>query len=804
MVDSRMKIQIHSALLSGRAVLVTGAGFSRGAVDVHGDALPLGRELAEQIWPIAFGNEPFDESSSLGEIFRLANRKAGSLLKQHLDLVFTVDRNALPGRYVEWLQLPWHRIYTLNIDDLDRAIFETKQTIRPLNILSATNSTPGEVSRDELPVVHLNGRLVDFPNLTFDPPTYGERTSRHDAWYQEFVSDIVTRPTFFVGTVLEEPPFWHYLTQRGNKGSVNETRPKSWLVSKKLPAARRALLAEYNIDLVESYELDFYDELIGPNLLEFQDATKGLVKRGGSGSEDYILNIADEISKASHGNADFLLGREPVWGDVTKGYAAEFDWDQRLIEGLRGTSDGTWIVHGDPGSGKTTSLMRAAAVLAADGNIVHWVTRNTSKAPNQMAIDIADRNPDYVFIDNLERFSDSAVTFLNNLTRRLDGTVVVAGVRTGRMYGLSLEIALPHATYVKAPDLSDSDAIALVKQLEEGNRLGALQAMNAGDRVKTITHHAGRQLLVALVEATSGRRFHDKIADECSSLQGIELSIYGVVCCAQAADNQFLTKDDILLAINEANNEGVASISSLTNGRIIVDQNGQFRTRHHVIAESAIRYFRDQGSIRLWMEHLLFLFALRYDSNNMTRGRYGRLLIRFLGHDFLRANLGDSSSVQTLYGSLENVLKHEFHYWLQRGSFEINVGDLDKAETFLLQAKAMQNDDYMFETAWGYLCLKRALSAPTLPGSVPLAEEGMRILESVMSRRADRSPHTFHVYLIHGIRWLEKADLGPQERSRLRENIRVYATRAEMIYQTNSRIQSAVAEVRRKLLLIPT
>jgi hypothetical protein len=116
----------------------------------------------------------------------------------------------------------------------------------------------------------------------------------------------------------------------------------------------------------------------------------------------------------------------------------------------------------------------------------------------------------------------------------------------------------------------------------------------------------------------------------------------------------------------------------------------------------------------------------------------------------------------------------------------------------------MQEDDYMFETAWGYLRLRQALSAPTQASSVPLAEEGLQLLESVMSRVPDRSPHTFHVYLIHGTRWLEQANLGAQERRRLRDNIQLYASRGEMIHKTNSRIESAVAEVRRKLLLIPT
>jgi hypothetical protein len=116
----------------------------------------------------------------------------------------------------------------------------------------------------------------------------------------------------------------------------------------------------------------------------------------------------------------------------------------------------------------------------------------------------------------------------------------------------------------------------------------------------------------------------------------------------------------------------------------------------------------------------------------------------------------------------------------------------------------MQPDDFKLETAWGYLRLRQALLAPTQASSVPLAEEGLDLLESVMIRASDRSPHTFHVYLVQGVKWLEQARLGVQERRRLRDNLQLYANRAELTYKTNSRIASAVNDVRRKLLLIPT
>jgi hypothetical protein len=763
----------------------------------------LGRELAEQIWPIGFGSEAYDKSSALGEIYRLAMRTSGTLLKQHLDLVFTVDRETIPPRYCDWFSLPWYRIYTLNIDDLDQAVSETCALPRPLKIVSAMNSTPADISRSELGVVHLNGQLSDFPDLTFDPPTYGHRTSRHDAWYQQFIADIVTRPTFFIGTILEEPPFWHYLSQRGDKGGASEMRPRSWLLTKNIPASKRALLEEFNIEMIDAYESEFYENLIKDEMSRYRQVAAELADQVDAAGEGYIVDVQTATRQATKGSADFLLGQDPTWSDVRRGFAAEFDWDREFIEELRQSSDGCWVIHGDPGSGKTTSLMRAAAVLASEGNTVLWITRETAKTSVQMAEEMAKRNPDYVFVDNLQRFSESAAGFMNAIMRK-SGAVVVGGIRTGRLNGLSLQTALPQAAYKRMPDLSDRDAVALIGKLDAGNRLGALLSLSALDRVEQITKHAGRQLLVALIEATSGRRFHQKIADECTGLVGTELACYGVVCCAQAADDQYLSRDDVLLAVDAANNAGMSTLQKLIFANTLTDVDGKLRARHFVIAESAIKHFREQGSLRVWVEHLLFLFAVKYDPDHMSRGRYGRLLIRFLNHDFLRGLLGNSSSVKLVYGSIEETLKHEFHFWLQRGSFEIEVGDLDKAETFLLQAKARQQDDILFETAWGYLRIKQALENPVNPGSNKLAEESLALLESVMGRSSSRSPHTYHVYLSQGVKWLQRSQLDVLERRRVRDNLKLYSDRAELLFRTNSRIVDVVGEVRRKLLLIPT
>lgn len=790
--------RIRRAIATGNAVLVTGAGFSHGASDKQGDPLPLGRDLAKQIWPIAFGSEPFEEDASLGEIFRLANQKAGGRLRAHLENTLKVDREKLPSRYLDWFALPWHRIYTLNLDDLDEAVDEKTRHGLDLNILSGINSSPGDAVGRGISVIHLNGLLKDYPAVTFDPPSYGLRTATPDPWYQQFTSDIVFRPTVFVGTVLDEPPIWHYLSQRGSKGREAETRPRSWLVTQNLSASRRELLSGFNINLIDCFEEEFFNSYIYADLGELKKEAEVRRLQTLTTNKEYLVDVSKMIATAPVGSPDFLIGRAPSWGDVLNGYAAEFEWDVEISETVSKADKGIFILHGDPGSGKTTTLLRLASTLAAEGKVVLWLSQDSERTHSQIRRDLSNRKPDYVFIDDIDRFGESGPNFVLGLIRECPDTVFVAASRTHRLTALEYFDRLSVAVYKRAPNLSDNDAIALIGVLDRGHRLGALLGKNSTDRVQAITKRAGRQLLVSLIEATSGKNFHEKIADECRDLTGLQLDAYGVICAARAANGQYLTRDDVLISIDSSNNQGIAALKKLMDGRLVIDGgNGHLVPRHKVVAESALGYFRGEGHLRRWVQMLIFLFAIKYNPNDMTRGRYGKLLIRFLNHDFLRELMGKNADVELIYGAIEKVLYSEFHFWLQRGSFEIQAGNLDPAETFLLQAQALKPDDVKVETSFCYLLMKRALEDPKTGSSAALAREGLRRLDALLQTRPSTSPHTYEIFLTQGRKWLSVADMGRQEALGLRDDLIKYANVARLLFRNSQKIQNAAANLDR-------
>lgn len=760
-------IQITNAITRGEAILLTGAGFSHGLTALDGEPLPIGTELARSLWPIAFGEEAFDPATALSMVYEESLRRSPTLLREQLSRHFEIDRGQIPPRYKFWYSFPWHRIYTLNVDDSDEAVSELLDD--QLQILSALSSTPGDVRHDRRAVVHVNGRLSEFPKVTFSPWDYAERSARQDAWYQEFVTDISTRPVVVVGSVLDESPLWHYLTLRGEKGSRHEMRPKSWLVTPKIDPGRRAMLQRLNFEHHADIEEEFYERVLAP--VESDLASLGLAKPQREGALDTVDQM---VRDANVGSPDFLLGVSPTWGDVVDGFAAAFKFDEELLEVVDGIASGAVLVTGSAGSGKSTSLMRAAATLSARGSSVLWLDRESEATIGQIKGDVRRLSPDYVFIDDLDRFAGDAPSLIRSLTQAADDVVLVCSARSVRFEQLRYGQRLPLKKLLRQERLTDDDARALLAQLSRANRLGALLKLPQDEQIGRIAKRGDRQLLVALIEATSGQRFHERIADECRSLKGPELAIYGLICTAMWADNRVLTKQDLLIGAiwSHEPNAALNALRRLEESHIIQLDSESYRARHRVVAESAIDYFREEGYLERWLESLIFLAATHYTLEDARKTRYGRLLIRLINHSALKRLVVDTATIQRIYGEIERWLLHDPHYWLQRGSFETDYGDLNSAENFLRQSRALLEDDARVDTAWSMLLLKRSVNSPSSPSAQEDVNEAFKLLQAVMADPTQNSPHTFVVYFKYALKWLRTAPLQQQEKASLRDDLR--------------------------------
>src|SRR5271165_178338 len=101
---------------SGRAVLFTGAGFSRGAINLRGEAFKNGSQLAELFAKKAGLSGPVGLEEAAEEFISIHGPDA---LVAELQGEFKTSQ-ILPT-HRQLAKVPWRRIYTTNYDDVIEA-----------------------------------------------------------------------------------------------------------------------------------------------------------------------------------------------------------------------------------------------------------------------------------------------------------------------------------------------------------------------------------------------------------------------------------------------------------------------------------------------------------------------------------------------------------------------------------------------------------------------------------------------------------------------------------------------------------
>lgn len=750
-------------------ILFTGAGFSLSAQNIEGGSIPTGSQLKRNLWQICFPSEIYDETTSLQDLYEHARIRHRTELTQMLTRQLSVNSASLPEFYSTIFSMPWARYYTLNIDNLSEAVSRKFDLPRPIESVSATTSSTIQSSARStmraLQGVHLNGVLSEAPDhTTFSATQYGERLARPEAWYALLVAEMLSRSVVFIGTTLGEPSLWQHLALRGSRGDrrMSELRPRSYLVTPDLDRARQALLAEYNVMWVPMTAQEFAEEV----LIQCMDAARRGIELLSNLSDDphKSKSVPEVAALASNPlrPTDFFLGEEPVWADLQSGRAIARECDEEIWNLAKSAYDradrGVVVITGTAGSGKSASLMRCCLRFSSEGNRVGWVDRYADLAPRDIRKAMGDTDsPKILAIDDADMFGSELASLVRESALETCALILL-GIRSGRidrclnptrLEGVQIE-------EIAMPPLEDPDISGLLDALEKENRLGILKGLPRSAQEQAFRDKAGRQLLVAMYEATSGRRFEEKIMDELLGLETSEAVIYSLIAVAYAF-RFTLSRDEILIASGDHSNITLNTIEQLARRHIIraAPDGASFQARHRFIAETIRDELQKQGRILDILGGLALVAAAKAHPNLPRSSRPWRLLRSLINHDYLMRSVG-LESARNLYGRLEQAREWDYHFWLQRGSLEVEFGELPLAQNFLGQAKSLSVDDPLVETEWAYLLFRQSIESPGSADSEVRVAEGVSILEDLIRRRGAYDPYPFHVLGSQGLGWVRR------------------------------------------------
>ena len=363
---------------------------------------------------------------------------------------------------------------------------------------------------------------------------------------------------------------------------------------------------------------------------------------------------------------------------------------------------------------------------------------------------------DVLIVDDADEFGQSSGPLLHDLATDNPEMLLVGAMRTTRLEQLSVMQLLSDLAVTRhdVPPLEDSDIDLLIDALERANRLGALKGLTRDEQREMFHRQADRQLLVAMIQATSDERFEDKVREECDELPSELAIIYATIALATSF-RQYLKPTEVLLAIGDTSNEALNQIQRLVNAKLVVRREGeQLRVRHRLIADRVLDHYKAEGSLGEVLRGLLFAMATSVGPSVSRHARPWRMLIRLLNHDLMiRLSGGNLEIPRIAYEEVEGLLANEAHYWLQRGRFETEAGDPIHAQNFCDQARGLAPDDLLVKTGWAAFTLKRAAANPGAPNAADRVDEALGELEIAIAVRGKTDVYPYHVIGSQGLSW---------------------------------------------------
>ncbi len=601
---------IKNALLNGRLVLLLGAGASRSSRNGLGREIPLSKELAEML------AEQLGESlegEDLSEVYAAARSDLGAQVDNFLERHF---KHCTPSKeYIELTKYPFFRIYSLNIDDAFEKAVNSQASYfrRKFNVRQRNDSV---VEPDQffqtLDYIKLNGDINNLKNgFIFSPQEYGDGSAQSPLWYQELAKDYHRYTFIFIGTQLKEPLFNHQISKF--KAKTGASNLKSYILIPYLSSIQRKGLAAANIEHLEGTLSDFVDwlkkefikpptsaEVIANVRPELSQETAFDVRNITLFDAVTPVNRATlalmENNKSKSKIRNFYKGFKPTWFDIMDAVPAFLEKTEGFYETSLSYNKplplDLFVMFGTAGAGKSTALRQIALRLSEEGDRhVYYVEEFKSDLQELISeLDYRNDKPYYLFID---RINDIAFEVSKIIRSSKSNKVILITSENPKIWKTRVKEHLE--SFVKCSvdisEITNGDADLILDKLRIYGNWTRLQKMPHRKRRLELIKKSKRQLLIGLLETTSGEGYQKIIQKDYKSIECP--SEKSLLILAGLATTQGVSANEVTLTRAMSHlgmNPNIYYVASTMDG-LVEYKNGNVSTRHRVYIENLFRYY---------------------------------------------------------------------------------------------------------------------------------------------------------------------------------------------------------------------
>ena len=628
----------------------------------------------------------------------------------------------------------WWAIVTTNYDLIIEKAYElNKKSAGQIPVPFIENGDKVEDKLREsnfIPLLKLHGCVTRISNnncpLILSTDQYIQYKKGRDRIFDHLKSWGYERTIVFIGHSLQDPDLRTILLELTQIGEyrqryytvtpkVDDISKRFWetkkittlegtfsdfmsTIDKKIPSPFRGVflhyknykdgegLLKYKHPIYECFKSNEY--LLSKSCLQFLEVDVDYVKVARS------QNIVNPV--------DFYKGYNPDWSAIEQNLEVRRNIIDNILENHFIIKDEYSerlqfiLIKGHAGSGKTIILKRIAWDAAHDFDCLCLYLKQYGKLNTSAVVEIANYCTEriFIFIDNIADRVNEISNFANSIG--LEGkNITIIGSERINEWNISCEpIADLVTDNYEIQYLSRNEILSLIVLLEKHNALGTLKGKTLEEKYSAFDIRAGRQLLVALHEATLGKTFVEIIEDEYNSIIPIEAqSLYLTICTLNRLDVP--VRAGIIFRLHNINFEEfknrlfrpLENVVHAFHDKLTRDYLYQARHPHiaEIVFDRILRNLDDKFNIYI---KCLKALNIDYESDRKAFKQIvrGKALLNLFP---------DYKLVETIYQEAQNISKDDPYLLHQMAIYEMNRpnANMQSCLSLLNKASKIRPDD---------------------------------------------------------------------------------------------------------------
>jgi len=723
----------------GQTVLFLGSGASFGAKHPEGITPPLGQNLSDLIANKFLGDDYL--GYPLQQVADLAISESDSFTVQNF--IYEIFEKFRPAKFHEMIpNFVWKAIATTNFDlIIERAYDSNQKRLQdPVSFISNVDRVEEKLKKpNSVCVYKIHGCITDIKNtaapLILTPDQYITARQVRSRLFERIESLAYEYPFIFIGHSLSDYDLRTILLELSKLG---EGKPRSYIVAPNLKPAEKRFWEAKKYSCIESSFEKFITELdneIKPEFRVLATIEKDDIghpffnafcqlnsKMPSQSLKTFLDRDVEYISKSTTApKADakaFYKGYYIDWSPIIENLDVKRSLtDSILSEVVLSEEDDRaeivefYLIKGHAGSGKTVLINRLSYEAAIEFDKI-CIKLNPSGYPSyEPLVELYSfcRKRIFLFIDPVSSYSEIISDFVQKARKDQLPLTIIGAVRNS-VWNTECEALYSFLTDVyQVPYLNSKEIDNLIELLKTNDSLGHLAGLDKSTQREMLSKKAGRQLLVALHEATLGKPFSDIVLDEYNSIISPQAkALYLTVSIMHRMGVS--TRAGLIsrvhgIPFSKFKEELFSPLEFIVFARknnVIGDY--EYQTRHPQVAEMVFdRVLSDAQERYDEIIHVLNALDISFNSDreaffNITKAKK------------LIDNFPDPQMIRQIYEVAKIRDIDNPFLFQQEAIFEMNSdgGSLDKAATLLQYANKIDPNNRIIAHSLSELSLKKA------------------------------------------------------------------------------------------------